>query len=64
MEPDITELERFPTYSQTRVRGEAKGITNLVNGVLELENKLVSKLERGFQDVYQPDIRKLDTTQA
>ena len=27
-------------------RNEIKRITNLVNGILELENKLVSKLER------------------
>ena len=39
-------------------------IAYLVNGIFKLENKLVSKLERIFQDVYQPDTRKLDAIQA
>jgi len=39
-------------------------MTDLVNSILELENELVSKLERNFQDVYQPDTRRLETTQA
>ena len=46
------------------LRDEAKETTNLVNSVLELENKLVSTLERIFQDVYQPDTRKLDKIRA
>jgi len=45
-------------------RDETKRIANLVNGILELENKLVSKLERNFQDVYQQDTRKLYAMQA
>lgn len=39
-------------------------MTDLVNSILKLENKLVSRLERNFQDVYQPDTHKLDTAQA
>jgi len=45
-------------------RDETKRIANLVNGILELEDKLVSKLERNFQDVYQQDTRKLYVMQA
>ena len=50
--------------SGTGVEERHKKLTNLVNSILELENKLVSTLERNFQDVYQPETRKLDTTQA
>ena len=41
-----------------------KETTNLINGILELENKLVNKLDRNFQDVYQPNTHKLDMGQA
>jgi hypothetical protein len=65
MGPDITKSERFPTSFQARVFWRRdKEMTNLVDCILELENKLVSKLERNFQDVYQPDTRKLGAMQA
>jgi hypothetical protein len=42
-----------------------KEMTNLVDSILELEKQIGErKLERNFQDVYQPDTRKLDTAQA
>ena len=46
------------------INARHKKVTNLVNSVFELENELVSKLERNFQDVYQPDTRKLGVMQT
>ncbi len=45
-------------------RDEIKHTTDLVNGILELENKIGEQVGENFQDVYQPDTRKLDVTQA
>ena len=57
-------LERSPASFQARVARRDRRMTNLVDSILKLENKLVSTMEKNFQDVYQPDTRKLDKTQA
>jgi len=64
MEPDIIESGRLPTQFQTRGSRRDNENPNLVDCVLELENKLVSGLERNLIDVHRPDTRKLDAIQA
>ena len=59
MELDTTRSDRSPSSFQAQgSRLDEK--TNLINCILELENKLVNKSKRDFQDAYQPDTRKLD----
>jgi len=64
MEPDTTESDRPPTQFQTRGPKRENKEPNLVDCVLELENKLVSGLKRNLRGVHQPDTRKLDAMQA